>query len=120
MRVWWCRRYKLPPTDERFYEYTIPELILELYEDIVINREIEKEITGHQETPPISKEFINILKEKKKKVKVGDEEVVFYEVGDEFIDTWEKYYQEQVKKYAEEKGLEVVEELVFDNKSKEK
>ena len=34
MRRWWTKKYKLPPTDPTYLDYTIEELWLEYFEDL--------------------------------------------------------------------------------------
>lgn len=34
LRRWWCKKYQLPPTDERFLAYTTEDLVIEMYEDL--------------------------------------------------------------------------------------
>jgi len=86
LRRWWCKKYNLPPTDERFLRYTLPELIIEFYEDVIEEKgdANENEIQQFVEQMDMAKRYT-------------EDGTVYYETGDEFIDTIEKLFVQGLK-----------------------
>ena len=52
IRRWWCKKYNLPPTDDRLLKYTPEELLLEFYED-AYERKPNIQLPGDEELDAI-------------------------------------------------------------------
>ena len=120
LRIWWTNKYRLPPTDPRFLEYTYPELLVEFYEDYFTKKEMTKE-----EEEVVEEDKFEI---EKVEISNGEDKVFYYKTNDLVIDDIEKKFAEEMLKRKKEKKIkdkerkeeEVIEQVDFSQKEANK
>jgi hypothetical protein len=89
VRDWWCRKYNRPPNDPFFTDQSVPEITLEMFEDLLLKRQALQDSLEQEEF--VGREGAERYERTRQKINeisrvFGEDE----QVQDDLVDKWER------------------------------